>query len=187
MEFGHFELAPALVVLADRLAPHARSDAERAALARARQWAVDFVPVAQIFERLDATRPRPSYVFGEISEAVRQNVQDVMGLQFATVRSPDVEWRKVQLLTKEGQIAWTWVGMVLWPPGTRHGTSRFNVSAAGASQCQACGHAIRDGGNWVPLVLDGPGGPASLWVGRDCARHLFGCRVTGEGSYQERP
>lgn len=188
MQFGNFDEAPALVVLADRLAPHVRGDAERAALVRARQWAVDFAPVAELVARLDATRPRPSYAFGEISQVVLQNVQGVMGVRFETVRFPEVKWELVQYNhPKTGRIAWTWVGVILWPPGTRHGTSRFGVSASGAQQCQACGHAIRDGGNWCPLVLDGPGGPASLWVGRDCARHLFGCRVTGDGSYRERP
>lgn len=70
-----------------------------------------------------------------------------------------------------------WVGRVLWPAGTRHGTSRYHSG----SQCQACGHRIRSPDNWVPLVLDGDAGPASLWVGRDCARSLFGVRASGEG------
>jgi len=181
MMFGRFWDAPELVDLADRLAPHAQGDAERAALARARQWAIDFTPLARLVAQLDATRPRPHYEFGEISAAVRANVGDTMGLAFSTVRVPEIEWRKVEIEV-EGQIAWTWVGEILWPDGCRHGASKFSVSAAGASQCQACGHAIRSD-NWVPLVLDGPAGPASLWVGRDCARHLFGCRVSGEGAF----
>ena len=182
MQFGEFSRAPALAQLAVDLAPHARDDAERAALARARQWAVDFTSLAHLFAHLDATRPRPNYEFGEISAVVRSNVQDAIGLRFETVWVPEIRWSKVQVEVK-GRPSWTWVGEVFWPEGTRHGASRFSVSAAGASQCRACGHAIRDGGNWCPLVLDGPGGPASLWVGRDCARHLFGCRVMGEGTF----
>jgi hypothetical protein len=182
MMFGRFWDAPQLVELADRLASHTENDAERLALARARQWAVDFSPLARVVAQLDATRPKPSYEFGEISATVRSNVQDEMKLAFETVRVPEIRWTKVQVEVK-GQLVWTWVGEVLWPEGTRHGASRFSVSAAGADQCQACGHAIRDSGNWCPLLLDGPGGPASLWVGRDCARHLFGCRVGGEGSF----
>jgi hypothetical protein len=185
MMFGRFWEAPQLVTLAEALVPHVRNAAERVALERARQWAIDFTPLAHLVTQLDATRPKPNYEFGEISAAVRANVQDAMGLLFETVRVPEIRWSKVQIEVK-GQLVWTWVGQVLWPEGTRHGASKFSVSAAGADQCQACGHAIRDNGNWCPLVLDGPGGPASLWVGRDCARHLFGCRVGGEGSFRSR-
>jgi hypothetical protein len=182
MQFGSFDLAPELVQLADALAPHTRDDAERAALARARQWAVDFTPVARLFAELDATRPKPAYEFGEISAAVRANVQDAMALRFETVRVPEIRWTKVQV-ERKGQLVWVWYGEVLWPEGCRHGASKFSVSAAGHNQCQACGHAIQNGYNWCPLLLDGPGGPASLWVGRDCARHLFGCKVGGEGMF----
>lgn len=182
MMFGHFWDAPQLVTLADALVPYVRCDSERLALETARRWAVDFSPLARLVAELDATRPKPNYEFKEISSAVRANVQDEMGLLFETVRVPEIRWSKVQIEVK-GQLVWTWVGEVLWPAGTRHGASKFSVSAAGANQCQACGHAIRDNGNWCPLVLDGPGGPASLWVGRDCARHLFGCRVGGEGRF----
>lgn len=182
MMFGSFELAPELVDLADALAPHARDDAERVALARARQWAVDFTPLARLFAQLDATRPRPHYEFLQISAAVRANVQDAMGLSFQTVRAPEIRWTKVQV-ERDGQLVWVWHGEVLWPEGCRHGASKFSVSVVGHSQCQACGHAIKNGFNWFPLVLDGPGGPASLWVGRDCARHLFGCKVGGEGMF----
>lgn len=185
MRFGAFEDAAALVELAERLAPHTRGDAERTALATALGWARDFAPVARLFARLDATRPRPSYEFGEISAAVRANVQDAMGLQFETVRAPEVEWREVEI-EKNGKKARIWLGFILWPEGTRHGASKFDVGPSGVDQCQACGHAIHRGDNWVPLVLDGPRGPASLWVGRDCARHLFGCRVSGEGEFSNR-
>jgi hypothetical protein len=185
MRYGVFEAAPAILALVDQLAPHARGDAERCALATARRWASDFSPVARLFDLLDRTRPRPDYVFGEISAAVRANVEGTMGLTFETVRVPEIRWVKVPI-EAEGGTVWTWVGEILCPPGTRHGASRFGVSASGSDQCQACGHAIRDARNWVPLVLDGPGGPASLWVGRDCARHLFGCRVTGEGTFPLR-
>ena len=185
MMFGHFWDAPQLVTLANRLKPYTRDDAESAALARARQWAVDFTPVAHLVAQLDSTCPKPNYEFGEISAAVRANVQDAMGLRFETVAVPEIWWSKVQV-TREGKLVWTWIGETIWPPGCRHGASRFSVSAAGLNQCQACGHAIKDGGNWCPLILNGSGGSASLWVGHDCARHLFGCRVSGEGSFLER-
>lgn len=34
--------------------------------------------------------------------------------------------------------------------------------------------------NWVPLLGELAGSNRSLWVGRDCARTLFGIKVTGE-------
>jgi len=185
MMYGLFGDAPELVELADRLEPHTRNDAERAALARARQWAVDFTPLARLVADLDSTRHRPNYVFGEISATVLSNVQDMMGLRFETVRVPEIKWSKVQVEVKS-EIVWAWTGEILWPEGTRHGQSRFMGSAGRAAQCQACGHWIHDASNWCPLVLDGTGGPASLWVGRDCARHLFGCRVSGKGTFSKR-
>jgi hypothetical protein len=37
--------------------------------------------------------------------------------------------------------------------------------------------------NWVPLVAQMAAGPASLWVGRDCAKKLFGADASGEATY----
>jgi hypothetical protein len=183
MRYGRFEQAPQLARLAERLRPHVLSLDESVALGKAARWAADFTPAARLFARLDAGRPRPSYAFGEVSEAVRANVEVVMGLSFQTVRVPDIRWELRSRIGSAGRLVQAWVGVVLWPAGCRHEASKFNVSARGNDQCQACGHVIRDSFNWTPLLLDGPAGPASLWVGRDCARHLFGCRVTGDGAF----
>lgn len=37
--------------------------------------------------------------------------------------------------------------------------------------------------NWVPLVAQTASGPASLWVGADCARNLFNVDVSGQAEY----
>jgi hypothetical protein len=181
MEFGRFQDAPRALALCGELAAHCACDAERAALETARRWAADFAPVADLVARLDAARPRPSYVFKAISPTVFANVGRAMGLAFESVRSPEVTWELVEA-TIGGQVVKRWIGRVLWPEGTAHGRSRFRVSEAGNSQCEACGHAIRSG-LFVPLLLDGGGVPHSLWVGRDCARNLFGCVVKGDARF----
>lgn len=183
MEFGKFQDAPRVLALCAELVPHCACDAERASLETARRWASDFAPIAELVARLDDARPRPSFVFGAISPTVFANVGRDMGLQFASVREPEVAWELVEV-TVQGKLVKQWVGRVLWPEGTLHGRSRFGTSDAGNQQCEACGHAIRSG-VFVPLVLDGAGAgaPHSLWVGRDCARSLFGCRLQGDARF----
>jgi hypothetical protein len=180
MQFGNVLWAPQARELANQLAPYCASDAEREALVTARRWATDFVPVAEILARLDAARPKPTFAFKEISRGVLENVGRSMGLTFETVRAPEIKWHRKESMDSQGKIQLVIWGEILWPAGTRHNTSKFS---AGSNQCHACGHGIRDPFNWVPLVMDSARGdsPASLWVGRDCARHLFGCVVTGEG------
>jgi hypothetical protein len=74
--------------------------------------------------------------------------------------------------------------IVDWPDGTLHNKSHFNYSANN-QQCQACGHAIQNPFNWVPiLAFNTTKVPHSLWVGRDCASKLFGCKVEGDAIYK---
>ncbi len=181
MRFGQFSHAPEMLALADQLAPHCACGAERAALAVARGWAADFAPLAALVARLDATRPRPTFAFGEISRTVSRNVGQAMGLAFESVRCPEIRYHREEQVGEDGKLAISWRVEILWPEGTRHGKSTFR----GSHQCQACGHAIHNWYNWVPLVVDRAGEasgepPSSLWVGRDCARKLFGCVVTGK-------
>lgn len=75
-----------------------------------------------------------------------------------------------------------------WPEGTQHNKSRF-FQSNNHMQCQACGHAIQKPFNWVPILAYGHSEkptPCSLWVGRDCAGKLFGCKVEGDAIYPER-
>ena len=170
---GQFFRALHLLELARRLVSH-DGDLAKGAAIMALAWTEDFAPIGRAFRALDEARPRPSYVFHEISRVVLDNIGQKMELSFESVRMPEIRWSEQdRVVGKAGELAKIWIAEIQWPEGTRHGVSRF----ASGSQCEACGHGIRSG-HWIPLVLDGPGGPASLWVGRDCARHLFGCRAS---------
>jgi len=178
MKFAYFQSAFDLIEEARRAVTH-HENAENAAVSLATKaalaWVEDFAPLAAAFSKLDAARPKPNYVFREISWTVFDNVSREMGLLFETVQMPDVRWTEREVIGKFGETTKIWVGEILWPEGTRHHTSRF----ASGAQCEACGHGIRSG-HWIPLVLGAPGcPPKSLWVGRNCARHLFGCRMSG--------
>lgn len=180
MTQGSFSSAPDLIESARRIARSvlerrpALTVGEECAAIMTLAWVEDFTPLARAFQSLDETRPKPIYAFREISRVVFDNIGQKMELAFESVRMPEIRWSEQdRVVGKAGEIAKVWIAEIRWPEGTRHGVSRF----ASGSQCEACGHGIRSG-RWIPLVLDGPGGPASLWVGRDCARHLFGCRAS---------
>jgi hypothetical protein len=183
MMFGSTGHAPDCLVLADKLTPFCVNDTERTALATAREWAAAFAPVAELMERLDATRPKPVYVFKTLSPTVLTNVNAAMGLNLTTVREPETIWVKVERLAKDGTKFWTWAPKIIWPEGTVHNTSKFAYGTANNNTCHACGHAIKNAFNWVALLADNNGEPRSLWVGKDCARNLFGCKVDGEAEF----
>ena len=175
MKFASFQLAGDLIEEARRAVTHHDND-EHAAVSLAAEaalaWIEDFAPLAAAFRVLDAARPKPSYVFREISRSTFDNVSREMGLLFDTVRMPNVQWIEQEVIGRSGETVKIWIGKILWPEGTRHGASRFSSG----TQCEACGHGIKSG-HWIPLVLDAKDcPPKSLWVGRNCARHLFGCR-----------
>ena len=188
MSFGNFAMAPEVLALCDRLASHCVCDAERAALETARGWARDFLPIAELVALLDATRPKPVYVFQEISRTVSDNVGGAMGLEFSSVRVPEIRWTKVEEVDpKTGRTTFAWVGEIIWPLGTLHDRSLYAIRA---SCCHACGHRIYDPYNWIPLVADpreGDGPPSSLWVAKDCARHLFGVVVHAQAKLRGAP
>lgn len=186
MQFGNFQLAPSNVDLAQRLAPYASGD-QVDALAEAAAWARCFAPVADLVTTLDSRRPRPTCVFKTLSPTVAANVSRVIGVDLASVRSPDVKWEWVEVIINGKKLNMC-RGRILWPDGTRHGLSKFSGSG---DCCEACGHLIRNPTNWVPLLFDADHprhgkGPASLWVGRDCAKKLFSCEVSGDAVYQDR-
>jgi hypothetical protein len=187
MMFGQFTHAPKLIKLAQDLLPHCATNTERAALATALQWTTDNAPVAELVARLDATRPKPVYVFAAISKTIYASVSTAMGIDFTSIASPKITWDKVKT-TIAGKTAYIWVPTIHWPAGTKHNTSKFSYgSKAGNDQCQACGHAIRNNYNWVPLLATTTKGPVSLWVGRDCAESLFGCKITaGSAEFAQR-
>lgn len=187
MMFGQVLMAPEALKLADALVPYCANDVERAALTTARQWAVDFTPVAELLALLDMSKPKPTVrVLKTLSQTVAYNVGQAMGIKLDTITVPEIElvWVVKTVLVKgKPQKMRVPEGRVIWPEGTQHYLSRH---AHKDSNCHACGHLIMNVFNWVPLVAETATGPASLWVGRDCAKNLFGCEVEGEAEYSER-
>lgn len=186
MMFGQVGAAPRLLDVAAQIAPYATTPAAVEALSTARQWAMDFAPIAKLMARLDATRPKPVYIMGSISPTVMNNVGKAMAVDLTSIQCPETETTWVEMEWK-GQMVRMPVLKILWPEGTRHNVSRFAYgSNAGNCQCEACGHAIKSG-LFVPLLATTPTGPISLWVGRDCARNLFAVDVKGDALYTSGP
>lgn len=137
MMFGFVGEAPECLTLADTLVPHCRTDAEREALATARGWAADFAPVAELMALLDATRPAPVIVLGSVSPTVLANVGKSMGVDFSSIRVPEIEWSWRWVTLKDGSRFRTKFGVIKWPPGTRHHVSRFACGSRVAHARQA--------------------------------------------------
>jgi hypothetical protein len=205
MRFGCFQAAPEALGTCVKLRTATTCAAEKTALATAHQWALDFLPVACLVEALENARPRPTFVMGTLSPTVAKTLTGMgMTLRPETVAVPWVKWERVERVSPKGQKYSIEIGTVIWPhdkcsahcgdcgnagkpSGTRHGKSRFVAGTAHNSQCHACGHAIKDPFNWVPLyMLDEQNVAHSMWVGRDCARKIFGVVVTGDAEYKER-
>lgn len=146
---------------------------------KALQYALDFKPLVDTLDRLDATRPVPTFTKLNASPTVSAELErqgavavDVAPLKYEVIENTD---------PKTGKKTYRTVVYIVWPEGIEHRTSRYARGTAHNNQCHACGHAIKNAYNWVPLVLtDKSGAKKSLWVGRDCAETLFGVKLTGE-------
>lgn len=183
MMYGSFREAPEIASLAPALEARCADEHQRAALKTASEWAADFAPVAELVSLLDRTRPAPVLVFKTLSPTVVRNLGAALGVDFLSIESPPIEWKWREEII-EGQLVRYRIGYVRWPENTRHSASRFaGESKAGHDRCHACGHAIKDPFNWVPLLAQTAKSPVSLWVGRDCAHKLFGVEVAGQGRY----
>lgn len=185
MKYGSFGSAPKLVEVADKLAAYCITDTERAALATAKTWAEDFTPVAELVARLDATRPKPVILLATLSPTVLTNLSKEMAVDFTTLECPEIVCNKVETVDAKGNLVIEWETEIIWPEGTVHNRSRFAYGTNRNHTCHACGHAIKNSYNWVPLVGKTAEGYASLWVGKDCAKNLFGCKVTGETDWSK--
>lgn len=145
------------------------------------EFITEFATITALMKRLDATRPKPVITYLGASPTVT-NLLKSLGLDgtvATTVRIAPYHFEKLEIEVK-GVRTWTWIIVMDWPANTVHGASRYNHNGAHA-QCEACGHAIKVVDNWVPLLIDNAAGvPLSLFVGRDCAKTLFGIKVTGE-------
>lgn len=189
LTYGQVVHAPKVAELVEQLTPLAIDDAERELLATARQWAADWAPVAELMALLDSRRVRPTVVMGTLSRTVVASLYKTLGMALSTIAMPEIKyhWEERTILVGGKpvtvQVA---VGEVIWPEGTQHNRSRFAMGTAHNEQCHACGHAIKNAYNWIPLYAVTPSGPMSLWVGRDCAKKLFACDVSGEAEFPQR-
>ena len=152
------------------------------------RWAAAFAPVQELIDLLDSRRPKPVVVMKTLSPTVATTISAHIGLDVSTIQSPPMhgEWGEVLY---NGQKVCVWEVVIDWPESTVHNASRFHYSSHN-ELCQACGHAIKNPFNWVPILAYGAGAakttPYSLWVGRDCAGKLFGCEVDGDAIYKGR-
>lgn len=137
---------------------------------------------------LDNSRPKPVITALGVSPTITATLKD-MGVDGRpeTVRVCPIEWHRITRIV-DGVRKTVSVGYLTWPANVQHATSRFaRVKRDEGAPCEACGHSIRNGFNWVPLLIDdAQGRPRSLWVGRDCAHNVFGFKVTGELEYEGR-
>ncbi len=135
-------------------------------------------PVATLVKLLDNTRPKPVITSMGVSPTVTATITR-LNLKPESVRVCPVEWYEAKVLVN-GKEQTQWKARLLWPAGTVHGASKFHATKDN-QQCQACGHAIKNPFNWVPLLVDGVDGKTySLWVGKDCSKKLFGIEIKGE-------
>lgn len=154
---------------------------EKTVLDTARAFTAAFKPVWAAIKFLDAQRPKPVFVFKTLSPTGARLLQEA-GYKPDSARLPKFVYHREP--NEKGEMV-CWIE-IIWPEGTLHGKSRFiGGSRAGNEQCHACGHAIKRPDNWVPLALDNQNGEIhSFWVGRDCAKKLFGVEMKGEAKYR---
>ena len=152
---------------------------EKELIAQGKVFVETALPYYQRMQALNRVRPPPAVTYLGISPTTTRTLEE-MRLRPSTLRLCPIEWVRDPTGALQGRL--------LWPEGTRHGVSRFHTSAVGRSQCQACGHSIRNRLNWAPLLIeDTDGVPYSLWVGRDCAKSLFGIRWSGPLALTDGP
>jgi hypothetical protein len=110
----------------------------------------------------------------KVSPTVKKTLEGLK-LNSLTIRVCPIDYREVTL--DNGRKVFH--AFLVWPKGTVHGASRFHATNNNL-QCQACGHAIKNPFNWVPILVDNAAGvPHSIWVGRDCSKNLFGVELVG--------
>jgi hypothetical protein len=157
-----------------------------AVIDRAREFVSDFATINALLRDLNNTRPRPTFTSIGASRLVSSTLAHLgLASPDANARVCPRRWERVEKKNTEGKVVgWSFVAVLEWPEGTRHSRSRYATGTSTHDQCHACGHAIKNPFNWVPLVLDNVNGqgttPYSLWVGRDCAKTIFGIKMTGD-------
>lgn len=155
--------------------------AERRELVKVgRQIRAAMRPVHVAMKKLDDTRPPPVFTSLGVSPTVTATLMDgYLDLDLTTVRVCDmVREERTGTDKKTGKPFTYFVFVLVWPEGTRFGASRF---ASNGTHCEACGHAIHNPFNWVPVIIDSKNGtPNAFWTGRDCAKSVFGIDMKGD-------
>jgi hypothetical protein len=171
----------------------APSDQIRNVVDTGRRFVADFAPLAALAARLDATRPLPVFTKLGVSPTLTSTLKYI-GVEgtVTTIRPCPIRWETEEQHIPTGsegrfKVRYVLVGYPEWPAGTVHNASRYGGGGNHAHQCHACGHAIKQPDNWVPVIIDNASGvPYSLWIGRDCARSLFGIKMTGAMTLKEK-
>ncbi len=140
----------------------------------ARSFVEDFAPLVPLMESLDATRPAPVFTSVGASPTITKLLASLgLLLNVSTIRMPPIDWHVVEKTDDRGKKYLVKVGTIRWPEGTVHYASRYAMGTDRNVQCHACGHAIKNAFNWVPLLIDNDEGiPYSLWVGRGLRRDV---------------
>lgn len=158
-------------------------------VSKAWTFACDMMPAIELMALLDSRRPARVVVFKTLSATVLTTFANLgmTGMDLTTVREPEIRWEWVDQIAKDGTKFQVRVGTIVWPAGTRFNCSKFSMgSKTGNRQCHACGHAIKNPYNWVPVLVDDTAGvPHALFIGKDCAHNLFDADVEGDAMYQE--
>jgi hypothetical protein len=153
-------------------------DATRELNDDALEFYIDFQPLVDAMRKLDATRPVPTFTTMNASPTVSAELKRQGAVQ---VEVCPIRYEERSKTDEKGNVTYFMVAILEWPEGTKHNTSRYAYGTATNNQCHACGHAIKRMFNWVPLVLTTEAGEKrSLWVGRDCAKTLFGVDMAGD-------
>ena len=159
------------------------SPKEREVLVQLRPFKAAFLEVWGAMAVLDASRPIPEFTHLGVSLTLTATLE---ALKAQKVTVCPLKFVKVARHTPQGKLYYANVAICDWPQGTVHRTSRYQGTPQN-EQCEACGHAIKNGFNWVPLIFWGKDGiQRSLWTGRDCAQRLYGVRMTGELEIEEK-
>lgn len=128
--------------------------------------------IETITSKWDSIRPKPTFTKLGASPTVTATLNDLKAI--------DVDVCPIEFKLVEDKNGARYVGFLIWPEGILHHTSKYSYTDSN-QQCQACGHAIKNATNWLPLILSSSDGKKrSLWVGRDCAKTLFGINMGGE-------
>lgn len=163
----------------DLIAAHAKTAAHEQRAEIQEIWAAATralagrAPIVAAIKFLDAQRPKPVFVLKTLSPTGAKLLLDA-GYKPDSAVMPEYVYHRD---TDEIEL--------IWPEGTKHGKSRFVHGTVRNFQCHACGHAIKNAFNWVPLALTRKDGEIhSMWVGRDCAKKLFGVEMKGDANYR---